>query len=288
MKNRTLLCWSSPLAMNCALPPCLVSAINSRSRRKHGRERGGARRRTRFVLALTACLLVSLCGAHIGFAKSSVKVKKLNSRYLLNKEVKGVDGKQIRRNLLGLLPKRDVKLFLDVIQKAEGGKPNLMVGGCRAKSLKQHPGLTLPRKCQFRIWLNGRWRYSTASGNYQITLSNWKQLAPFLGLQDFSEESQALAALELIRRGGGAAGAKTQKGIALKRRIQTGFRHLLQGDVNSALCLATYDWASSTCSPFPGRKINYVRLAQTFRKGKNKSLSYAPTVVRRSKNTKRY
>ena len=117
-----------------------------------------------------------------------------------------------------------------------------------------------------RFYVPG-WGYSTASGNYHITYSNWKEIASFLGLEDFSETSQALAALELIRRGGGAAGADSPSGLAVKRRIQEGFLKLLRGNVKSALCLASYDWASSTCSPFPASyKTDYAKLSERVRK----------------------
>jgi hypothetical protein len=52
----------------------------------------------------------------------------------------------------------------------------------------------------------------------------------------------------------------------MKRRIQEGFLKLLRGNVKSALCLASYDWASSTCSPFPASyKIDYAKLAEDVR-----------------------
>lgn len=278
MNNRTLLWWPLLRAMDYALSPRQVSALNSRSRRKPGREGDGGLSRSLTTLAISMCLLVSLCGAQSALAKPREKVEKLTVRYLLDKDVDESDGTQIRRKLLKLLAKPNVRLFLQVVQKAEAGEPDLMVGGCRAKSLKYHPAVTLPRRCWFRIRLDGKWRFSTASGNYQITFSNWNRIAPFLGLRDFSETNQALAALELIRRGGGAADAYTPNGLALKRRIQRGFLNLLQGDTNSALCEASYDWASSTCSPFPANtKFRYVQLAAAeLKKRKRGSCRNAP------------
>ncbi len=226
----------------------------------------------KFHLAISACLMIAT-GCQLVSAKprrqphaprltrSQAKQENLINRYGLNKRVSKVEGPEMRRNLQALSSRGDVKRFLGVIKKAEGGKPNIMVGGCLARSLNQHPALTLPRKCRYPIRLNGRRTFSTASGNYQLTFSNWKKIAPFLGLRNFSENNQALAALELIRRGGGAAESRTQKGLSLKRRIQAGFINLLKGNLKSALCLATYDWASSKCSPFPaGYKVDYTRL----------------------------
>jgi muramidase (phage lysozyme) len=200
----------------------------------------------------------------------------LVERYSLNKRVKESNGPQVRRNLQALLPRQDVKKFLLAIKKAEGGKPNIMVGGCRARTLRQHPAQTLPKRCRYWLRFNGRRTFSTASGNYQLTFSNWKRIAPFLGLRSFSENNQALAALELVRRGGGAAESQTPRGLSLKRRIQTGFVHLLKGNLKTALCLATYDWASSSCSPLPaGYKVNYAHLVNTSRpKSKSAKLRY--------------
>jgi muramidase (phage lysozyme) len=209
-------------------------------------------------------LLIGLCGALVTLANSAPKVEKLRDAYSLDEKVNECDGKLMRRKLLKLLSRREVKLFLSVIKLAEAGEPDLMVGGCHAHSLEKHSALLLPEWCRYPV---KGWGHSTASGNYQLTLSNWKMIAPFLGLRDFSEINQALAALELIRRGGGAAGAYTVKGLALKQRIQGGFLRLLQGNVDSALCMATADWASSSCSTLPANnKIVYARLADKIRK----------------------
>lgn len=268
MKARELVSRLLRLTIGETLSGTARIAITSRSRRKPEREGRRALDRHFFMLVLSVALLFNLSSIQFGFAKSTDRTEKIiAAKYSVNKSLEESDGTQIRRYLLRLLTKPDIKLFLDVIQKAEGGEPNLMVGGCRAASLKQHPALTLPSRCRYRFKMDGKWVFSTASGNYQITYSNWKVIADFLGLRDFSETSQALAALELIRRGGGAAYASTSNGLALKRRIQKGFVGLLRGQLKSALCLSSYDWASSTCSPLPASyKINYAELAETMRR----------------------
>lgn len=228
---------------------------------------------TRCAVAVSICLLIIMSSQvvfskpgprrHAAKAGRSTRVSRadLIERYSLNRPVRNVNGARMRANLQTVLARPDVKRFLAVIRKAEGGEPNIMVGGCRARTLRQHPATTLPKRCRYRIKLRGRWTFSTASGNFQLTYSNWQRIAPLLGLRSFSENNQALAALELIRRGGGAAESRTSRGISLKRRIQTGFMILLQGDVKEALCLATYDWASSRCSSLPASyKIDYARL----------------------------
>lgn len=256
-----------PPAMDFAAAEAPTAAAGSRTGRKKPVREGGSRpAATPTVLAACVFLLISLFGARAALARPAPRVEVLRAVYALDESVAESDGRLMRRKLLKLLSRRDVRLFLSVIKRAEGGEPDLMVGGCRAQNLKKHPALQLPRRCWYPV---EGWGYSSASGDYQLTLLNWKQIAPFLGLQDFSQTSQALAALELIRRGGGAAGAYTLKGLALKRRIQGGFLRLLLGDVDRALCMSTYDWASSSCSTLPAKnKIVYARLADQIRKSR--------------------
>lgn len=261
MKAGELFSGLLPIPISRGLFSNALIAINSRPRR--GREKGRVFARQSFTLALIVGLSATVC-ASFGFAKPRKRTEEIAIQYSINKRPEDSNGQQLRRKLIQLLSIRNVRLFLDVIRKAEGGQSNLMVGGCKAASLMQHPAMSLPSRCWYRIKLDGQWQYSTASGNYQITLSNWKEVALFLGLRDFSETSQALAALELIRRGDGAAKAVTTSGLAIKRRIQRGFVELLRGNLKSALCMATYDWASSTCSPLPASiKLNYAKLAET-------------------------
>jgi muramidase (phage lysozyme) len=177
----------------------------------------------------------------IGSGQTTRRKQSIRDRYALDQKLTETDGEEIKRKLAALLARRDVQRFLAVIQKAEAGEPNLMVGGCRAKTLAKHPAYTLPKSCWYPVRIGGKLRYSSASGNYQITITNWKAIAKFLGLPDFSVASQQLAALELIRRGGGSRSP----------RVQTGFELLVKGKAKKALCPATKDWASSWCSPLP-------------------------------------
>jgi muramidase (phage lysozyme) len=180
-------------------------------------------------------------------AKKAVgKVQRLTSLYSLDKKLGESDGEEIKQNLLPLLARRNVRIFLEVIRIAEAGEPNIMVGGkCHSITLEKHPAEILPSKCRFRFRYNGRTLVSTASGNYQITYSNWKRLQPFLNLSSFSETNQALAALELIRRDGS---------------LRRGFLALLQNDVKAAIRFATQPWASSPYSTLPGGKVNYMKI----------------------------
>jgi muramidase (phage lysozyme) len=191
----------------------------------------------------------------------------LRAKFFLDKPLKKftpTDRGLVLARIETLRKKPVTQRFLDTIQRAEDGGPGVMVGRryrifrnvCRVPNLKKHPGEVLPYKCFYRPRKGGR--YSTASGNYQITRQNWRELAPFLALSDFSPANQQRAALELMRRGGGAR----------SQRVKQGFLALEKGRINSAIVLGTQDWASSTHSTLPGRKMDYRPIAEKIRAGK--------------------
>jgi muramidase (phage lysozyme) len=193
-------------------------------------------------------------GAGKAFAKKAVNLKFLTSaaigkKFLLDKPVRefsAADKRRVRLELEALLRRRATQQFLSVIQIAEGGEPNIMVGdkpGCRVRTLRRHPGEVLPSRCFFFFRDKGRLKFSTAAGNYQITRQNYRMLSPFLDLKDFEVLSQQLAAVEIVRRG-------TRK-PALGRK---GFEALVRGDVKTAIKLGTSDWASMPGSDLPGYK----------------------------------
>lgn len=80
-----------------------------------------------------------------------------------------------------------------MIRKCEGtAGPDgyrTMFGGKTFTDMSRHPNVKVP----FRD------TYSTAAGAYQFLYSTWTTLALRLNLKDFSETSQDLAAIELIR-----------------------------------------------------------------------------------------
>lgn len=124
-----------------------------------------------------------------------------------------------------------VRAFFEAIKKAEGGDTNVIVGGKRFSDLSRHPNI---------VGLRTSKGPSTAAGSYQITGSNWygkkghPGLQQQLGLPDFSEHSQLLAALKIFSdRQGGA-----------------GLRALLAGNIPGAMRVAADDWTST-----PGSKI---------------------------------
>ena len=94
----------------------------------------------------------------------------------------------------------NVRRFLDLISAAEGTTEagyNALFGGGTVDSLESHPN-----KSKSFTNTEGKKQRSTAAGRYQILGSVWDSLADRLGLEDFSERSQDLGAIELIREKG--------------------------------------------------------------------------------------
>lgn len=85
----------------------------------------------------------------------------------------------------------NTRRFLDFLAKAEGADYNVITGGKRFNDFSQHPGV---------VGMVTKQGPSTAAGRYQITKSTYDDIAPKLGITDFSPESQDRIAVELIRR----------------------------------------------------------------------------------------
>jgi muramidase (phage lysozyme) len=92
-----------------------------------------------------------------------------------------------------LLENPNVRQFLDFLGKAEGADYNVIVGGRRFDDYSAHPGV---------VGLRTRYGPSTAAGKYQITKTTYNDIAPKLGITDFSPASQDRIAVELLRRRG--------------------------------------------------------------------------------------
>ena len=83
--------------------------------------------------------------------------------------------------------------FLDFLGKAEGAGYNTVVGGGRFDSYDAHPNT---------VGLRTADGPSTAAGRYQITGTTYRDVAPKLGITDFSPDSQDRIAVELMKRAG--------------------------------------------------------------------------------------
>jgi muramidase (phage lysozyme) len=186
----------------------------------------------------------------VGKSEKTLSSAAIKNRFFLNKPVAEFTEsgrRKIRGELEILRRRKTTQQFLSIIRIAEAGEPNIMVGdkpGCRVGNLKKHPGEVLPKRCFYYFYdKKGKLQFSTASGNYQITRQNFRVLAPFLDLRDFEVDSQQLAALELVRRGG-----------RKPKQVIKGFEALVRGDVKKAVELGAVDWASIPGSDLPGKK----------------------------------
>src|SRR5262252_762281 len=149
----------------------------------------------------------------------------------LGKFLQGPGGDELVETLKGLLQDPRIQALLNTIAKAEGGAIDVMAGGRHVQSGARHPGEVVPRS----QWFTTSKGASSAAGLYQITRTNWRRLAPALGLTNFSDpEQQKLAALALmVGRPGGLAA-------------------LQSGDVSRMMPLAAKDWTSTPGSTIGG------------------------------------
>jgi tape measure domain-containing protein len=122
-----------------------------------------------------------------------------------------------------------VKAMFEALRIAEGGRPDVVVGGKRFDTNNPaHPG-------SYGMGMMGPKGWSTAAGDWQITQTNWKKIAPILGLKNFGDEhQQMLAALYLYNQTGGLGA-------------------LLGGNMQGAFA-GTQPWAASPFSDLPGGK----------------------------------
>lgn len=123
--------------------------------------------------------------------------------------------------------------FLAVIRAGEAGTHGYyaLYGNTRwTGDLRDHPsnqgwkGLPLPIEWCRRLGYKGQC-YSNAAGAYQFISTTWNSLKKSLGLPDFSEQSQDIAAVELLRQRGALP-------------------YVNSGAFNIALQMASPEWAS--------------------------------------------
>ena len=90
-------------------------------------------------------------------------------------------------------PDANVRKFLNFLGKAEGADYNTVVGGGQFTDFRAHPRIVGLRTAEGP---------STAAGKYQIVGTTYDDVAPKIGIRDFSPDSQDKIAIELIRRKG--------------------------------------------------------------------------------------
>lgn len=123
--------------------------------------------------------------------------------------------------------------FLNFLGKAEGANYNTIVGGSSFSDFSQHPNV---------VGLRTKEGPSTAAGRYQITKTTYNDIAPALGITDFSQNSQDLIATELIRR-------------------KNALGDVVNGNFDEAVKKLGGVWASLPSSPYsqPKRDWNFVK-----------------------------
>jgi muramidase (phage lysozyme) len=132
-------------------------------------------------------------------------------------------------NLLPVIDNPNVRSFLDMISAAEGTTKNgynTLFGGGRVDSLADHP-----RQLFDFTETTGKPNKTSAAGRYQFLSNTWDEQAKKLGLPDFGERSQDLAAVNLLR----------ERGI---------LPDVLQGNWQSAVKKSGPIWASLPSSPY--------------------------------------
>jgi muramidase (phage lysozyme) len=132
--------------------------------------------------------------------------------------------------LLPKLNEPNVRSFLDMISAAEGTTKhgyNTLFGGGKFDNLQDHP-----RQLFDFTETTGKKNKTSAAGRYQFLSNTWDEQAKKLGLPDFSEQSQDLAAINLLR----------ERGI---------LPDVLQGNWDTAVKKSGPIWASLPSSPYP-------------------------------------
>lgn len=116
--------------------------------------------------------------------------------------------------------------YLEFLSKAEGADYDTIVGGGKFKDFSKHPGV---------VGTTTKEGPSTAAGKFQITKSTYDEVAPKIGVTDFSPESQKKIAIKLI-----------EDNKALE--------DIERGDFNAANAKLGKVWASLPSSPYTQTK----------------------------------
>ncbi|CAB4139215.1 hypothetical protein UFOVP348_47 [uncultured Caudovirales phage] len=129
-------------------------------------------------------------------------------------------------------PEANVKKFLDFLGRAEGADYNTIVGGSKFSDFRAHPRVVGLRTAEGP---------STAAGKYQIVGTTYDEIAPKLGIRDFTPDSQDRIAVELIRRKGALEDVRS-------------------GNFDAAISKLGGTWASLPSSPYsqPKRSAEWV------------------------------
>jgi hypothetical protein len=144
----------------------------------------------------------------------------------------------------------NVGKFLDFLGASEGAGYNTIVGGGNFTSYDKHPG---------KVGLVTKDGPSTAAGKYQITKTTYDDVAPKLGITDFSPASQDRIALYLLQRNGSLGDVQS-------------------GNFEAAIAKNGGTWASLPSSPYnqPKRSSEWVN---SYFGGNVRPVSYTPPTL---------
>ena len=116
----------------------------------------------------------------------------------------------------------NVQAFLAMIRRFESnGDYNVLYGGGHFQDMSHHPDVHVP----FYNPATGKDDYSTAAGAYQFNYPTWLEVQTVAALPDFSQSSQDIAAVWLLK-------------------IRGVLPDILAGNFDKALQSASRIWAS--------------------------------------------
>ncbi len=158
---------------------------------------------------------------------------------------------------------REGQIILRTIQRAEGGGLLVLVGKGKGKSAlfkrymanlktNTHPAYQFPKN--MRCFFHSKYGCSTAAGLYQITKTNYDNYTKYLGIKDFSKESQDIMALELMRTGRAVKVPGSYQG--------RGYVEMMKNNYKKALRYGSDDWASSNSSRWKPSNVDYPELSE--------------------------
>ncbi|MEI7407905.1 glycoside hydrolase family 104 protein [Pectobacterium aroidearum] len=166
--------------------------------------------------------------------------------------------KQKAGNIGDALNNPNARSYLDAISRAEGTSGYMnsgyhtMFGGGQIASLSDHP-----RQLKDFQQTDGTWNKTSAAGRYQFTQKSWDEAAAALGLNDFSPQSQDMAALWLIQRAGQ-------------------LDNVLNGDFMTATNNLGGVWASLPSSPYAQPKRSQAEMESYYLPDYSRQSSAAP------------
>ena len=151
----------------------------------------------------------------------------------------------------------NVGKFLDFLGAAEGAGYNTITGGGTFSSYDKHPG---------KVGMVTKQGPSTAAGKYQITKTTYDDVAPKLGITDFSPASQDRIALYLLQR-------------------NKSLEDVRSGNFEAAIAKNGGTWASLPSSPYADHPKRSSEWVSKYFGGNIKPVAYTPPTLQNQSST---